>query len=202
MVTSKPLNSLSLNSSQVTFFGEESPVFHEEQGILFVYHPDGRPTGDAFVLFENAEHSKLALAKHRQTIGKRYVELFQMNRHEVIQVFTRHTLPSNVFSFTSIRGMRPAGLEPLNLMQNNAYASNVRNIIRLRGLPYSASVQDILDFLGDFAKFVSLGGVHMVYNYQVREFRSFYSLLSQIPECFADVNQMANEQKIRGLQIV
>ena len=167
-VKCKHNHNLFLNFSQVTFFGEESPVFREEKGILFIYHPDGRPTGDAFVLFENAERGKLALAKHRQTIGKRYVELFQMNRHEVVQVFSRHTLPNSAFSFAAIRGMRPAGLEPLNLMQNNAYASNVRNIIRLRGLPYSASVQDILDFLGDFAKFVSLGGVHMVYNYQVR----------------------------------
>ncbi|CAB3978688.1 epithelial splicing regulatory 1 isoform X6 [Paramuricea clavata] len=155
-------------SEIVTFFGEESPVFHDQQGILFVYHPDGRPTGDAFVLFENAEHGKLALTKHRQTIGKRYVELFQMNRHEVIQVFTRHALPSSAVSFTAFRGMRPAGPEPLNLMQTNAYLSNVRNIIRLRGLPYSASVQDILDFLDEFAKYVSQAGVHMVYNYQAR----------------------------------
>ena len=139
----------------------------DQQGILFVHHPDGRPTGDAFVLFENAEQGKLALAKHRQTIGKRYVELFEMNRHEVIQVFTKHTLPSNVLSFPALRGLRPPGLEPLNLMQNNAY---VRNIIRLRGLPYSASVQDILDFLDEFGKYVSPAGVHMVYNYQVRLF--------------------------------
>ena len=151
----------------MAFFGTEAPVFHEEQGILFVYHPDGRPTGDAFVLFENAEHGKLALAKHRQTIGKRYVELFQTNRQEITQAFARHTLPSNLLSFTAIRGMRPAGLEPLNLMQNNTYLSNVRNIIRLRGLPYSVSVQDILDFLDEFAKYVSHAGVHMVYNYQV-----------------------------------
>lgn len=137
---------------------------------MFVYHPDGRPTGDAFVLFENAELSKLALSKHRQTIGKRYVELFQMNKHEVIQVFTRHTLPNNVFSFPAIRGVRPGGVEPLNSVQNKAYMSNVRNIVRLRGLPYSASVQDILDFLDDFAKYVSPAGVHMVYNYQVSKF--------------------------------
>ncbi|XP_028392192.1 epithelial splicing regulatory protein 1-like [Dendronephthya gigantea] len=155
-------------SEIVTFFGEESPVFHEQQGVLFVYHPDGRPTGDAFVLFANAEHGKLALSKHRQTIGKRYVELFQMSKQEVIQVFTRHTIPNNGFSFSAIRGIRPAGVEPLNSVQNNAYLSNVRNIVRLRGLPYSASVQDILDFLDEFAKYVSPAGVHMVYNYQSR----------------------------------
>ncbi len=96
-----------------------------------------------------------------------------MNKHEVIQVFTRHSLPNSMLSFTAIRGMRPAGLEPLNLIQNNAYMSNVRNIVRLRGLPYSASVQDILDFLDEFAKYVSQAGVHMVYNYQVRNFNFF-----------------------------
>jgi hypothetical protein len=99
-----------------------------------------------------------------------------MNRHEVIQVFTRHTLPSSAVSFTAFRGMRPAGPEPLNLMQTNAYLSSVRNIIRLRGLPYSASVQDILDFLDEFAKYVSQAGVHMVYNYQVRKLLLEYSV--------------------------
>lgn len=43
-----------------------------------------------------------------------------------------------------------------------------KDCIRLRGLPYEASVEQILEFLGEYAKNIVLQGVHMVYNAQVR----------------------------------
>lgn len=38
---------------------------------MFVKKPDGRATGDAFVLFASEEAADRALAKHRETIGAR-----------------------------------------------------------------------------------------------------------------------------------
>ena len=153
----------------MTFFGDDFPVFRGENGIFFVYHPDGRPTGDAFVLFEKVEHGKQALTKHRQSIGKRYVELFQTSRNEVVQIFSRFSafVASGVppAAFPVPRPLRPAITEAV--MQNKGYLSNNKDIIRLRGLPYAASVQDILDFLNEFGKYVVPAGVHMVYNLQV-----------------------------------
>ena len=43
-----------------------------------------------------------------------------------------------------------------------------QNCLRMRGLPFEASITDILTFLGDFAQHIALQGVHMVYNSQVR----------------------------------
>lgn len=40
-------------------------------GILFVKKPDGRATGDAFVLFATEEAAYRALDKHREIIGAR-----------------------------------------------------------------------------------------------------------------------------------
>lgn len=59
-----------------------------EDGVLFVRKPDGRATGDAFVLFETEEMAQRALAKHREVIGARYIELFRSTTAEVQQVFT------------------------------------------------------------------------------------------------------------------
>lgn len=70
-----------------------------EDGVLFVKKPDGRATGDAFVLFAKEEDAVKALSKHRDCIGSRYIELFRSTTAEVQQV------DLNV-NFTKIRDVR------------------------------------------------------------------------------------------------
>lgn len=65
---------------------ETCPVSGGKDGILFVRYPDGRPTGDAFVLFSCEEHALCALRKHKEILGKRYIELFKSTAAEVQQV--------------------------------------------------------------------------------------------------------------------
>ena len=66
--------------------GEACEVRGGRDGILFVRFPDGRPTGDAFVLFSCEEHAQCALRKHKDILGKRYIELFKSTAAEVQQV--------------------------------------------------------------------------------------------------------------------
>ncbi|KAA8591589.1 hypothetical protein FQN60_016963, partial [Etheostoma spectabile] len=61
------------------------PVSGGKDGILFVRYPDGRPTGDAFVLFACEEHAQCALRKHKEILGRRYIELFKSTAAEVQQ---------------------------------------------------------------------------------------------------------------------
>lgn len=76
----------------LTFFSpgdglkETCPVSGGKDGILFVRYPDGRPTGDAFVLFACEEHAQCALRKHKEILGRRYIELFKSTAAEVQQV--------------------------------------------------------------------------------------------------------------------
>lgn len=59
-------------------------------------------------------------------------------------------------------------LTQVPLLPQHIITSGTRkDCIRLRGLPYEAQVENILDFLGDHAKNIVLQGVHMVYNAQV-----------------------------------
>ena len=76
--------SVTLTSSlllfQIEFFnnGEEAcDVLDREGGVLFVKKPDGRATGDAFVLFKEETEGEKALLKHKEIIGSRYIELFR-----------------------------------------------------------------------------------------------------------------------------
>ena len=69
------------------FFGPtEIPVAGAEDGILFVKHRNGKMTGDAFVLFATEEIASRALAKHKEYLGTRYIEIFRSTTAEVQQV--------------------------------------------------------------------------------------------------------------------
>ncbi|CAK8691674.1 unnamed protein product [Clavelina lepadiformis] len=44
----------------------------------------------------------------------------------------------------------------------------IRNCIRLRGMPYSATVEDIMNFLGELSLYILPNSIHMVLNQQGR----------------------------------
>uniref|UniRef100_A0AC34QPH8 RRM domain-containing protein n=1 Tax=Panagrolaimus sp. JU765 TaxID=591449 RepID=A0AC34QPH8_9BILA len=123
-----------------------------DQGILFVSRPDGRPSGDAFVLFADDASGKRALAKHKNRIGSRYIELFRTTQAEVQQVFNR--------------SIRTSPQTTLQHLLPNILSHPKRDCIRLRGLPYEASVKDVADFLGPHSRRIAFQGVHMIFNNQ------------------------------------
>jgi len=49
--------------------GDPCDVLDEDHGVLFVKKPDGRATGDAFVLFKEEGDGEKALQKHKEVIG-------------------------------------------------------------------------------------------------------------------------------------
>ncbi|XP_007886111.1 epithelial splicing regulatory protein 1 isoform X3 [Callorhinchus milii] len=144
----------------LTFFGPKCPVTGGKEGILFVKYPDGRPTGDAFVSFACEEYAQNALKKHKDMLGKRYIELFRSTAAEVQQVLNRYTS-------VPLIPIAPAPIIPM-LPQPFVCKTNMRDCIRMRGLPYAANIEDILHFLGEFTCDIRPHGVHMVLNQQGR----------------------------------
>lgn len=130
----------------------------------------GKPTGDAFVLFETEEHGCAALRKHRCSLGSRYAELFRSSQSEVQQVLNSYSNLMHNFLPPFMLPPLPPHLPfppPFLPPGQSINGMNSKDCLRLRGLPFSATVQDVLDFLGDHAAFVVPGGVHMVFNTQV-----------------------------------
>ncbi|XP_077208001.1 epithelial splicing regulatory protein 1 isoform X1 [Paroedura picta] len=144
----------------LSFFGQHCPVTGGKEGILFVTYPDSRPTGDAFVLFACEEYAQNALKKHKDLLGKRYIELFRSTAAEVQQVLNR-------YSSAPLIPLPTPPILPV-LPQQYVPPTNVRDCIRLRGLPYAATIEDILGFLGEFSSDIRTHGVHMVLNHQGR----------------------------------
>ena len=63
-------------------------------------------------------------------------------------------------------GVLPSSL-PMVAPQQVMISGCRKDCIRLRGLPYEAQVQHVLEFLGEYSKHIVFQGVHMVYNAQV-----------------------------------
>ncbi|KAG9339383.1 hypothetical protein JZ751_023776 [Albula glossodonta] len=142
----------------LVFFSPSCPITGGKDGILFVKYPDGRPTGDAFVLFSCEEYAQNALKKHKEILGKRYIELFKSTAAEVLNRYTSAPLIP----------IAPAPIIPVLPQPPFVPPTAVRDCVRLRGLPYIATIEDILEFLGDFTADIRPHGVHMVLNQQGR----------------------------------
>merc|ERR1719153_1042715 len=152
--------------------GDPCDVLDEDHGVLFVKKPDGRATGDAFVLFKEEGDGEKALQKHKEVLGSRYIELFRSTTAEVQQVLNRSTEAGPPKSGTGSTVQAPLlpclpPVPPMAVIPQQLITAGTRkDCIRLRGLPYEAQVEHILEFLGDHAKNIVYQGVHMVFNAQ------------------------------------
>ncbi|XP_055760206.1 epithelial splicing regulatory protein 1 isoform X1 [Salvelinus fontinalis] len=170
---------------------EACPVSGDKDGILFVRFPDGRPTGDAFVLFASEEHAQCALRKHKDILGKRYIELFKSTAAEVQQVLNRYSsAPLIPVAPAPLVSMLPS----VSLLPS---PGGVRDCLRLRGLPYTATIEDILAFLGEYTHDIRPHGVHMVVNQQGRPSGDCFIQMRSAERAFS-ASQRVHKQVMSG----
>ncbi|XP_068816004.1 heterogeneous nuclear ribonucleoprotein H isoform X14 [Struthio camelus] len=110
----------SCSAEEVQRFFSECKILNGASGIRFIYTREGRPSGEAFVELESEDDVKLALKKDRETMGHRYVEVFKSNNVEMDWVL-KHTGP------------------------NSPDTAN-DGFVRLRGLPFGCSKEEIVQF--------------------------------------------------------
>ncbi len=115
-----------------------------EEGVLFVHYPDGRSTGDAFVMVKTEYEASQALLKHKETMGTRYIELFRSTTAEVQQVFRRSQDPKNFQTSLKDIPFAPLPMLPPEMITSG----NKKDCIRLRNLPIECGIEQILEFLG------------------------------------------------------
>jgi epithelial splicing regulatory protein 1/2 len=138
-----------------------------ETGVLFVHYPDGRVTGDAFVMVKDEDEASKLLLKHKEMMGTRYIELFRSTASEVQQVFKRSQDPK-YYQTTSSKDFSSA--MPLSVLPPEMISGGRKDCIRMKNLPLESGVEQILEFLGIHSQHIVHQGVHMILNSQVSSF--------------------------------
>ncbi|OWK04194.1 ESRP1 [Cervus elaphus hippelaphus] len=145
-----------------------------------------KATGEDFLKIAGGTSNEVAqfLSKENQVIVRMRGLPFTATADEVVAFFGQHcpitggkegilfvTYPDaqvlNRFSSAPLIPLPTPPIIPV-LPQQFVPPTNVRDCIRLRGLPYAATIEDILDFLGEFSTDIRTHGVHMVLNHQGR----------------------------------
>lgn len=135
--------------------------------ILFV-KKQGRFSGDAFVVFGLPLQADLALRKDRQNIGHRYVEVFRAQKLDYYRAVAEEVSSEDhgnrrreQSTGASLKGNNNDNSQHQEDLNNDKDDVEHTGVLKLRGLPFSASKKDIIDFFGDYN--VSEESVHIVY---------------------------------------
>ncbi|XP_029454528.1 G-rich sequence factor 1 isoform X2 [Rhinatrema bivittatum] len=102
-------------------FFSDCRIRNGAQGVHIIFNNDGRPRGDAVVELETEQDVRKAIEKHRDYLGERYVEVYEMDDWSA-QALLKSLQPG-------LSGSAPSD-----------------GVVRLRGLPYSCTELDIAKF--------------------------------------------------------
>jgi len=88
---------------------------------------DGRSSGEAFLVLESAEAVRAAMALDKQKLGNRWLDLFESQSGEL---FSR--------------------VGAAAVMLSEKADAGYRGVVKMRGLPFQATVHDIEAFFGSY----------------------------------------------------
>jgi heterogeneous nuclear ribonucleoprotein F/H len=108
----------SASGTDILTFLNDVNVKNDEKGIHFSFGVDGRVSGEAYVEVCAPDDVERALKHYREHLGGRYIEIFVASRDQ--------------FEWDCQRGHNGGG--------------GSGGVVRLRGLPYGCSKEDIRDF--------------------------------------------------------
>ena len=135
----------------VDFFAPDYPVLD-----VVITRSEGKPNGQAFVLLPRSEAVKAQVALNNRYLGKRFIEIFAATAADM-ETARRMSAeqPSKATSNST------AGSNGSSGSQRAKQSANL-HIIRLRGLPFSATPADIKAFLAPVELPDGINSIQMV----------------------------------------
>ncbi|KAM4616296.1 G-rich sequence factor 1 [Polymixia lowei] len=121
-----------------------------ENGVTIVLDRKGRNSGEAYVQFVSQDVADEALQRDREVIGNRYIELFPSRSSEIHSSWRRHESTSpQVKPFSTSR--RSAAAQTNLRAASDESSSLPQHFIHMRGLPFQATGEDIVQFFSPLA---------------------------------------------------
>lgn len=131
--------------------------------VLFV-RKNGRFSGEAYVVFGAPIQVDYALQKNRHNMGRRYIEVFRCKKQDYYHAIAAEVADARCadspppLSTASFNNSLTAGTTNAKLAAVSAARSDPSSkdhvdhtgVVKLRGLPFSASKRDVMDFFGEF----------------------------------------------------
>ncbi|KAF0934519.1 hypothetical protein E2562_025615 [Oryza meyeriana var. granulata] len=121
-------------------------------------HKNGRFTGEAFVVFPSAMQAEFALHRNRQNMGRRYVEVFRCKKQEYYSAIAAEVNQGGFFD--SEYRHSPPPPRPKKPAEDKS-SMEYTEVLKLRGLPYSATTEDIIKFFVEYE--LTEENVHIAY---------------------------------------
>eukprot|EP00878_Enallax_costatus_P015584 GHUV01016324.1.p1 GENE.GHUV01016324.1~~GHUV01016324.1.p1 ORF type:complete len:208 (+),score=38.75 GHUV01016324.1:247-870(+) len=100
------------------------------QSIYLKRHPDGRPSGEAFVVFDSPEEAQRACQKDRETFGEKFGDRY-------VRVYP--TLESDVADMQQ-------AVQQQNMVQQGHSHMHMDSVVKMKSLPFDATQLDIIQF--------------------------------------------------------
>lgn len=75
----------SATAADVSEFFSGVQLSGEDPAIVFAQSFDGRPTGEAYVELANEEALSMAMMRHKELMGSRYIEIFHSSKVDKLQ---------------------------------------------------------------------------------------------------------------------
>ncbi|EFJ42006.1 hypothetical protein VOLCADRAFT_121578 [Volvox carteri f. nagariensis] len=103
-------------------------------------HPDGRPNGEAFVVFEDSDEARRATQKDRETFGEKFGDRY-------VRVYP--TLDSDIPDMQA--AVAQAQLhEQAQGSGNHGHGAHSDSVVKIKSLPFDATQLDIIQFFENF----------------------------------------------------
>ncbi|XP_024390303.1 uncharacterized protein [Physcomitrium patens] len=136
----------------------DSDVFDFFAGLdvvdVLLVRMNGRFSGEAYVVFGAPVQVDYALQKNRHNIGRRYIEVFRCKKQDYYHAVAAEVADTRCIDSTL----------PLHVLNNNSSSAsakapsrnntkdhlNFTGVVKLRGLPFSATKSDVMDFFREF----------------------------------------------------
>lgn len=114
---------------------------------IFLVNKDGRFSGEAFAVFAGHMQSELALRRDRQTMGRRYVEVFRCKKQDYYNAIAAEVSEGGGHGSIDHRGSSPVARRKRSPDKDKMEYTET---LKMRGLPYSVKKPDIVKFFGGF----------------------------------------------------